>query len=260
VVQAYSTIASYTWISTGLPAGTYGISVWVLDSSNPNTNVYDVNDGHDFTLTAGCPYMNAFTSPSSPQPVGTNPVNIYGGTVGCPYPEYRFWILAPGSTWTIVRDYTAYGSYKYNVYPWNTSGILGGTYYISVWVRESGTQGATCGSSGCYDAFVPGFAFTLTATPCTAVSASARPWSPQADGTVVTIVAGASGCPNPLYEFWILPPGGSWTIMQSYSSTATFTWYTISPAGTYYYSVWSRDVSSSASYDAYFPGTAYTLT
>jgi hypothetical protein len=87
-----------------------------------------------------------------------------------------------------------------------------------------------------------------------------KPWSPQADGTVVTIVAGASGCPNPLYEFWILPPGGSWTIMQSYSSTATFTWYTISPAGTYYYSVWSRDVSSSASYDAYFPGTAYTLT
>jgi hypothetical protein len=78
---------------------------------------------------------------------------------------------------------------------------------------------------------------------------------------MITITASASGCTNPRYEFWILAPGGSWTIAQPYSSTATFGWNTTGlPAGTYSYSVWVRDASSAASYDAYFPGTAYVLT
>jgi hypothetical protein len=80
-------------------------------------------------------------------------------------------------------------------------------------------------------------------------------------GTVVTITGSASGCPSPRYEFWILAPGGNWTIVQAYSSSNAFYWYTSGkPAGTYYYSVWVRDASSSASYDSYFPGTSYALT
>jgi hypothetical protein len=48
---------------------------------------------------------------------------------------------------------------------------------------------------------------------------------------------------------------------QGYSSTANFSWITTGlGAGTYRYSVWVRDASSAASYDAYFPGTTYTLT
>jgi cell wall-associated protease len=112
---------------------------------------------------------------------------------------------------------------------------------------------------GCYDTY-GNTTYTITVTPCTSVSASTQPGSPQAVGTPITITASAAGCPNPRFEFWILPPGGSWTIMQAYSSTSTFSWNTTPPAGTYYYSVWGRDASSSASYDAYFPGTAYTLT
>jgi hypothetical protein len=93
------------------------------------------------------------------------------------------------------------------------------------------------------------------------VTASAAPASPQAHGTTITISASTAGCTNPRYEFWILAPGGSWTIAQAYSNTATFSWNTTALApGTYLYSVWVRDASSGASYDAYFPGTAYTLT
>jgi len=88
------------------------------------------------------------------------------------------------------------------------------------------------------------------------------PASPQASGTAITITASASGCPNARYEFWIQNPGSStWTIVQAYSATNTFNWTTTGlPLGTYKYSVWVRDASSGASYDTYFPGTAFTLT
>ncbi len=81
-------------------------------------------------------------------------------------------------------------------------------------------------------------------------------------GTGVAFTAIASGCPHPLYQFWILAPGShTWTIVQAYSASATLNWTTTGlPAGTYLYTVWIRDASSAAGYDAYFPGTAYTLT
>jgi len=57
----------------------------------------------------------------------------------------------------------------------------------------------------------------------------------------------ASGCSNPLYQFWILAPGSStWTIVQAYSTSATFNWNTTAlAAGTYRFSVWVRDATSS---------------
>src|SRR4029077_8504006 len=97
---------------------------------------------------------------------------------------------------------------------------------------------------------------------------SAAPGSPQLSGTRVTFTASAIGCPHPLYQFWILPPGQSWQIGQAYSSAATFNWSTtgLAPGG-YLYTVWARDSSSPGAScgslgceDAYFPGTAYTLT
>jgi len=136
---------------------------------------------------------------------------------------------------------------------WNTTPPAG-TYRYSVWVRDASSGTA-------YDTYFPGTAYTLTTTPCAGVTASAAPASPQAAGTAVTISASASGCSNARYEFWVLAPGGSWTIVQAYSSGATFNWNTAGkPAGIYRYSVWVRDASSGAAYDAFFPGTTYTLT
>ena len=138
-------------------------------------------------------------------------------------------------------------------FTWNTTPPAG-TYRYSVWVRDAS-------STAGYDTYFPGTAYTLTTTPCTSASASATPASPQTAGTTVTITASASGCSNPRYEFWVQTPGSStWTVVLAYSSSATFNWNTTGlPAGNYRYSVWVRDASSGAAYDAYFPGTAYTL-
>jgi hypothetical protein len=91
---------------------------------------------------------------------------------------------------------------------------------------------------------------------------------PVVAGRRVTITGSASGCPNPLYKFWMLAPGSStWQLVQTYSfGSASFSWDTTShPAGTYRFSVWARDTSSTGKYsnrlgtwDAY-SAISYTL-
>jgi hypothetical protein len=151
-------------------------------------------------------------------------------------------------TWQLVQGYSASASYS-----WNSTGALAGTTVFSIWVRDASSPAA-------YDTY-GNTTYTITTGTCASVTASAAPASPQARGTTIAITASASGCTSPRYEFWTLAPGGSWTIGQGYSSTAAYSWITTGlGAGTYRYSVWVRDASSAASYDAYFPGTTYTLT
>jgi hypothetical protein len=248
IAQAYSTNATFNWNTAGLPAGTYRYSVWVRDSGS--TAGYDAYaPGTPYRLgTPACTSAAATATPASPQPSGTT-VTINAGASGCPNPRFEFWILAPGGTWAIAQVYSNNATFN-----WNTTGLSAGTYRYSVWVRDAG-------STAGYDSYAPGTPYSLTTTACTSASASAAPASPQPTGTTITITAAASSCANPRYEFWIQAPGGSWTIVQSYSTSATLTWNTSGlPAGSYRYSVWVRDASSSASYDTYFPGTAYTLT
>ena len=256
VAQAYSTNASFQWNTTGLALGAYQYSVWARDASSlgANTNGLGSYDaffpGTSYTLAStACTSASASAAPASSASTGTT-VTFTAAASGCPSPRYQYWLLAPGSsTWQIGQAYSSSTTYT-----WNTTGLTAGTYRYSVWVRNAS-------STASYDAYFPGTAYTLTAMPCTSTSASAGPASPQPAGTAVTITGAALGCPNPRYQFWIQAPGGSWTVAQAYSSSASFSWNTTGiPAGTYRYSVWVRDAGSTASYDAYFPGTAYVVT
>jgi len=254
VAQAYSGSATFNWNTIGLVAGTYYVSLWARDTTSPGTSCsslgcYDAFvPGTPYSLTSTpCGSVTASAAPASPSLAGTT-VAFTGSATGCPHPFYQFWILAPGGSWTIVQAYSTNVTFN-----WNTTGLAAGSYLYSVWARDSG-------SAASYDSYLPGTAYTLTSTSCTSATASALPASPQAAGTPVTITAGASGCPNARYEFWILPPGGSWMIVQPYSTSATFNWNTTPPAGTYLYSVWVRDNSSAAAYDVFVPGATYTLT
>ncbi len=183
---------------------------------------------------------------------------------GCPHPLYQFWILRPGSTWQIVQPYS-----PSNTFSWNTTGLVAGNYLYTVWARDSSSPGANCSFLGCDDAYYPAPTYTLTTQPCTSVTDSASPSSPQAHGATITFTAGASGCPHPLYQFWILAPGSSsWQVVQAYSTSNTFAWNTAGqPAGNYLYTVWARDSGSagtSCSFlgcnDAYLVAQPYGLT
>ena len=84
-------------------------------------------------------------------------------------------------------------------------------------------------------------------TPCTAVTASASPTSPQAAGTQVTITA-TSTCPSasPLYKFWMFVQGSSPPLLlQDYSTSNVYHWNsTGAAAGTETIGVWVLDAKS----------------
>ena len=256
VAQAYSASATFIWSTVGLAASVYSLSVWARDANSSgafggNMGRYDAfAPGQAYSLTstvsASCTAITQSASPISPSLAGTV-VTLGASASGCSNPRYEFWILPPGGSWAITQVYSASATFT-----WRTAPPAGG-YRYSIWVRDAA-------STASYDTYFPGTAYSLTTTPCTGVVASASPSSPRTPGTAVTITATASGCPNPRYQFWIQAPGGSWAIAQAYSSSASFTWNSTPPAGTYRYSVWVRDASSPAAYDTFFPGTAYTLT
>jgi spore germination protein YaaH len=91
---------------------------------------------------------------------------------------------------------------------------------------------------------------------CSAARSAFSPVSPANAGTPVTVTGIATGCPNPLYEFWMRPAGSAaWQMVQGYSPSSTYRWNTTGAAGgTVYLGVWARDAASTATYDAYSAG------
>jgi spore germination protein YaaH len=270
VAQAYSSSASFSWSTSGKPAGGYLISVWARDSGSPGTTSNSLGSfdafvgGTAYALTPTlCTSVTDSATPAAPSAAGTA-VTFTAIAAGCPNPRYQFWILAPGSsTWTVAQAYSTTATFT-----WNTAGKAGGTYRISVWARDASSSGSTSNSLGSFDAFAPGAPYALN-SPCATASFTSSPASTAAAGATVTFTAVSTGCANPLYEFWVLAPGSStWQPAQTYSASATFAWNTSGrPAGTYHVSVWVRDSSSSGttttslgSFDTFVGGTAYTLT
>ncbi|HEX9476022.1 MAG TPA: hypothetical protein VGA41_05150 [Candidatus Dormibacteraeota bacterium] len=253
ILQAYSPSSTVSWNTAGLGAGTYLFDVWAKQSGSSASYEAHISPNPTYTLQAA-PTCTAVTwnapSPASPQSPGVS-VTLSGAATGCPNPVYQFWIQAPGGSWTILQAYSSSSSVS-----WNTAGQPTGTYLFDVWARQSG-------SSASWEAHVsPNPTYTLqTAPPCTSVTMTATPASPQTTGTSVQLSATSTGCSSPQYEFWIQGPGGAWTIVQGYSSSSTFNWSTAGlPPGTYNFDVWVRQSGSTASWEAHIsPNPTYTL-
>ena len=270
IVQAYTASNTFIWSTSGLNPGNYLYTAWVRDASSTGVQCgsFGCNDAffaaQAFNLMRQpCTSVNDTPSPASPQLSGTS-ITFTATSIGCPHPLYQFWILPPGGSWQIVKAYSSTTTLT-----WDTSGLAPGNYLYTAWARDASSNGVQCSSFGCNDAFFAAQTFKLTSQPCTSVTDTPSPPSPATSGTTVTFKATSSGCPNPLYQFWLKPPGGTWQIVQAYSSSDTFTWTqaNIPPPGTYLYTVWARDASSQGTQcsslgcnDAYFAAQPYQLT
>ena len=92
--------------------------------------------------------------------------------------------------------------------------------------------------------------------------------SPQLQGTPVTFTAAGQGASNYYYQFTLTPNGGVGTIVQPWSSTATYTLPNTTPFGRYFISAevrtavtGTRDAVTSMSYTLNaIPATGVTLT
>ena len=244
MVQAYSANPSYRWNSTGAAPGTVYLGVHARDAnSGPGHETYG---SVAMTVFSPCGAVNLNASPASAIASGTA-VTVTATATGCPSPIYEFW-LRPQSqaTWQMVQSYSATPTYR-----WNSTGATPGTVYLGVHVRDAASTAA-------YDGYtsIPATVYS----PCRSAGVNTAPASPVAAGTTVTVTGSATGCSNPVYEFWLRPAGSStWQLVQAYSSSPTFRWNSTGAAdGTVYLGVHVRDAGSTAAYDA-VTSTAMTV-
>ncbi len=218
-----------------------GVGIWNLNYGGGANELWSALAGH----FRRCTSVTVAASPSAPQPVGTA-IQATASAGGCLNPLYQFWMRPASGPWTMVQDYSSTSTFN-----WTSTAIAGG-YYIGVHVRDSASATA-------FDSVVS-IPYTLTPLACASVTESAAPPSSSPSGTPVTVTGTASGCPNPVYEFWMLAQGShTWRMIQGYSSNAAYLWNSTGAlAGTEQFGVWVRDASSSAAYDA-FTGIPYTV-
>lgn len=244
MVRPYAVTNSFAWSTGGAMPGVYRFSVWARDATISGTggsppNTYDAFSAFDYTVSsAACAALSAAALPASPINVGAA-VTFNGTATGCPNARYAFYLRTPSGAWSLVQGYSAIPSFS-----WGTAGNAPGIYRFSVWGRDASSTAA-------YDAF-DAFDYTLNVAPCTGINVSTTPAGAAVTGGVVTLTAAAGGCPNPQYAVYLRAPSGAWTLVRGYSSSSTFSWNTAGAvAGTYRFSVWARDASSSAAYDAF---------
>jgi outer membrane protein assembly factor BamB len=268
LAQPYSTSATYNWPTTGLTSGTYTFAVWARDANSSGAfgnglGRYDAAASLTYVLSPlACTGVTASASPPTTAGAGT-PVSITGVASTCPNPRYQFWVLYPQSqTWQRAQAYSSNGTFN-----WNTTNQPAGAYNFSIWARDASSSGTSGNVLGTWDATTT-LHYTLTPMPCTGITASFSPSGTAIKPAPVAITGMASGCLNPQYEFWILYPSSqTWQLAQGYPSGATFNWSTTNaPIGTYHFSIWARDASSSGTsgnvlgrWDAYVAIT-YLLT
>ena len=227
---------SFSWDTTGLAPGTYTVHAWVSAAGA----------GHDaigeaiITLT-GCTSA-AVNPPTATQPAGTT-VSLMASSGGCLNPVYEFWVQYPDSSWHLVRGFGVASAI------WDTSGLRPGIYTIHAWANQQGAAPTleVYGSSA------------VTLTGCT--SAALTPASGSvATGSAVSFVAISTGCPSPVYEFWLQYPDGTWHLMRGFGA-GTWQWTTLGLAsGSYVIHVWANNLGGDTATYETIGEALFTLT
>ena len=130
VVQAYGSATSYSWDTTGLADGVYGLEVDVRNQGSSAS--YEAWSSTSFLVNA-CSAARLTADHSSPQVAGTRIV-LTGGAACMGTPVYRFLVRSPSGTWVVVQGYSTAAAYT-----WNTTGLAKGTYGLEVDVRNQGS-------------------------------------------------------------------------------------------------------------------------
>jgi hypothetical protein len=184
---------------------------------------------------------------ASPQDIGTTVTFTAAGAPATGSFEYRFQVKT-GATWTVAQDFSTTATF-----PWVTTGLAAGQYFIQVDARAAGT-GSAPDVSTVVSYFIGA---TSVAAPATDVILTPGLPSPQVATTPITFTAVGEGSTAYEYRFW-LKTGATWAVVQNYSTTPTWDWNPSGAAGTYAIQVDVRGLGSSVVRDA-AKAVSYTL-
>ena len=234
--QLYGTSNTWQVNADSLAAGTYSIDVWVKQQGSP----LPYETWALSTIPKGACGNNGSTTitptQASPQAAGTT-INLSTASTCGGTPFFRYWTF-PGqhNSWQLLRDYSSIGAFA-----WNTTGWKPGTQSIDVHVTSGpAVSGASPDTWGL---------LSYSLTGCTTAGIGSSPATPAVLRAVV-LTATANGCPSPLYQFWVYPPGGPWTMVQDFSPAATFNWRP-QQRGTYAWVVYVKESGAGNTFDTF---------
>jgi hypothetical protein len=158
-------------------------------------------------------------------------VTLTATAQGCSSPEFRFWLITPNppGVGLVVQLWYPQNTYTWKTVDWS-SGI--GTYSLRVDARHAGATSDKEEATTSQD-------FVLnpvtTGPACTSVTIAASQAQSQPAASSFSFTATADGCPSPEFQWWLTDPSGVGLLVQSWSSTATYTTTTSvnSPLGDY---------------------------
>jgi hypothetical protein len=218
----------WQWNTTGLIGGIYGVGVWARQTgSTARYDAYWIGTYNLILLPCAAAYVS--TAASSPFTAGSS-VQFTAADTRCTTAKFRFWLLKPGGSWKLMRDY---GS---SAWTWNTKGYPAGIYQVGVWARRAGSLKP-------YDTYgikTYGLGYAVLCATNGGISSPDTPPAPP--GSVLTFNAEYpfACAPNgPNVEFWLKPPVGAWQVVRAYQQNSTLNLDTTGlPVGTYEIGAW----------------------
>jgi N-acetylmuramoyl-L-alanine amidase len=232
IVKDYSASNTFTW--TPAEAGTYYLQARVRLAGSTIPYHGWAGGGTTTINPPAAVSISSFTSNVSfPQPAGAAVTFTTTASGGVGPLQYQFWLQDPISGYSIVREYSST-----NTYTWTP--LRPGNYTMHIWVRSAGSTAAwqAVSSSG---------SFTVNGVVPYVLSLTADKPLPVAVNTPLVWTAQAARGTTPLeYQFWRGGTTGK-TLVQDYSSSATYSWTPTTTDNWVYLEVWVREQGSTAS-------------
>jgi len=240
--RPYSTDPTFAWNTTGLAPGTYTVHIWTKQRGAPASYESIGTATVALNICTGA----SIAPPSTSAAAGTI-VPLTASSTGCTMPSYEFFVQYPNGSWNLKQAWSSSATFN-----WDTSGLAPGPYTVHVWANDQADSTATYEALG---------SSTVKLTGCATSNASANPVSPQVIGTSIVFTASSTGCTNPVYEFWLLDPAGTWHLVRPFSATTTWTWNSSGyAAGMYTIHVWANNQGADMSTFEANGGPNFTLT
>lgn len=183
--------------------------------------------GYGYT---SCNCTSATISPTAPTVTAGSTINFTATSTGCPNPHFAWWLRYPNGTWRLLQSFSTSPNFSFNTNFFPPAHVV-----IRVWVNQ-------VPSAKRYDRFADSH---VTLTGCTGATLT-QPSTSSAVGATVVFTATGTGCPNPIFAFFLKDTAGKWHLMQPFSvGTATWAWHPVGWAkGTYKIEVWANQAGS----------------
>jgi len=234
---------TWTWDTSTYAAGTYGIRVWANNAGDSQASYETFGSLTYAVVLNACTSAGLTVTGPSTTPAGSSVAFAATSSV-CTNPQYAFWIRSLSGTWYLKRPFSTAPTFN-----WSSAGFPPGTYLVRVWANQ-------VPSTTRYDSFAQ---TSVTLTGCT-LATLVPPTGSASVGTPVPFTAAASGCPQPVYEFWVQDTAGKWRQMTGFGGP-TWTWNHAGWAqGVYHIRVWANQQGSYLGTYQTFGSSTFTLT